>query len=54
VAPRTLSCELIKKPEMNINLVQANHGFGESGGGDVEEVPQGLKPAVILHHFRHD
>ena len=38
---------------MNINLVQANHGFGENGGGDVEEVPQGLKPAVILHHFRH-
>jgi hypothetical protein len=39
---------------MNINLAQANHSFGESGAGDVEEIPQGLKPAVILHHFRHD
>jgi hypothetical protein len=39
---------------MNINLVQANHGFGESGGREVEEIPQGLKPTAILHHFRHD
>jgi len=39
---------------MSINLVQTNHGFGENGGGDVEQVQQGLKPAVILHHFRHD
>jgi len=24
---------------MNINLVQANHGYGKSGGGNVEESP---------------
>ena len=28
--------------------------FSEGGGGDVEEIPQGLKPAVIMHNFRHD
>jgi hypothetical protein len=28
---------------MNINLVQANLGYGKSGGGNVEESPQGLK-----------
>ena len=39
------------REQMNINLVQANHGFGENGGGDVEEVPQGLKPAVIFTIF---
>jgi hypothetical protein len=25
--------------------------FGEGGGGDVEEIPQGLKTAVILPFF---
>jgi hypothetical protein len=25
--------------QMNINLVQANHGYGKSGGGNVEESP---------------
>jgi hypothetical protein len=37
-----LSPSLTKYWQMNINFVQANHGSGESGGGEVEEIPQGL------------
>jgi hypothetical protein len=40
--------------QMNLNLVQANHGYGKSCGGNVEVFPQPVKPAVIFRHFRHD